>query len=183
MNPRLLIIAVGVGIGYVLGTRAGRGRYEEMKAKANALWEDPRVAKARRDVEAYARQQAPILRERAEAAAKAAPGVAKDVAANVSSTAKDVAANVSSTAKDVAANVSSTAKDVAANVSTTAKDVAGRVTGAATGARQQAGKVASDLRDRGGAAIDTAVTNASEARDRALAPMDDDDDELPGRQP
>ncbi|MCU1439840.1 MAG: protoporphyrinogen oxidase [Rhodoglobus sp.] len=171
MNPRLLIIAVGVGIGYVLGTRAGRERYDEMKAKATALWEDPRVAKARRDVEAYARQQAPIIRERAEAAAKAAPGVAKDVAANVSSTAKDVAANVSSTAKDVAANVSSTAKDVA-----------GRVTGAAVGAREQAGKVASDLRDRGGAAIDTAVTNAGEARDRALAAIDDDD-ESPSRQP
>jgi hypothetical protein len=182
MNRRLLMLAAGVGIGYVLGTRAGRERYDEMKAKATALWEDPRVAKARRDVEAYARQQAPIIRERAEAAAKAAPGVAKDVAANVSSTAKDVAANVSSTAKDVAANVSSTAKDVAGKASATAKDVAGRVTEAATGAREQAGKVASGLRDRGGAAIDTAVTNAGEARDRALAAIDDDD-ETPGRLP
>ncbi|NYF10437.1 hypothetical protein HDC94_001593 [Leifsonia sp. AK011] len=83
MNPRILALAAGVAVGYVLGTRAGREKYDAMKAKAIALWEDPRVAKARRDVEEYARQQAPIIRERAEAAAKAAPAVAKDVADKV----------------------------------------------------------------------------------------------------
>ncbi|MFJ9391169.1 hypothetical protein ACIRON_20260 [Nocardioides sp. NPDC101246] len=31
------------GIGYVLGARAGRERYDEMVAKAQKLWHDPRV--------------------------------------------------------------------------------------------------------------------------------------------
>ena len=142
MNPRILALALGVAVGYVLGTRAGREQYDKLKAGVTSLWEDPRVAKARKDVEAYARQQAPIIRERAEAAAKAAPGfvadTAKDVADKVSTTAKDVPEKVSTTAKDVAENVQSTAKDVAEKVSTTAKDATTKVTEAAGAARDKA---------------------------------------------
>lgn len=131
MNPRILALALGVAVGYVLGTRAGREQYDKLKAGVTSLWEDPRVAKARKDVEVYARQQAPIIRERAEAAAKAAPGFVAD-------TAKDVADKVSTTAKDVAENVQSTAKDVAEKVSTTAKDATTKVTEAAGAARDKA---------------------------------------------
>ncbi|MDO7881648.1 protoporphyrinogen oxidase [Antiquaquibacter soli] len=148
MNPRILALAAGVALGYVLGTRAGREQYDKMKAAATKLWEDPRVAKARRDVEEYARQQAPIIRERAEAAVKAAPGVAKDVAEKVQSTAKDVAGKVSETAKDVAENVQSTAKDVAGKVSETAKDVAERATTAAKDATARVTEAAGDARDK-----------------------------------
>src|SRR6187402_2090345 len=107
MNPRLLVLAIGVAVGYVLGTRDGRPRYEAMKAKVMGVWEDPRVAKARKDVADYTHEQAPIIRDRAEAAAK-------DVAAQAAATAKDVAAKTAATAKDVAAKTTSTAKDVAA---------------------------------------------------------------------
>lgn len=138
MNARILALAFGVAVGYVLGTRAGREQYDKMKAAATKLWEDPRVAKARRDVEEYARQQAPIIRERAEAAVKAAPGVAKDVAEKVADTAKDVAEKVAETAKDVAGNVQSTAKDVAERVAESAKEATARVAGAAGDARDRA---------------------------------------------
>ncbi len=166
MNPRILLLGIGLAVGYVLGTRDGRERYDAMKAKATALWEEPRVAKARKDVEAYARQQAPIIRERAEAAAKAAPGVVSDVAEKVTATAKDVAAKTASTAKDVASKTAATARDVADRVT----DVAGDV-------RDQASKVAADLRERGEAAVDGAVATASTARDNALAAVDDDDED------
>lgn len=112
MNPRLLMLGIGIAVGYVLGTRDGRARYDTMKAKVTALWEDPRVTKARADLEAYARQQAPVIRERAEAAAKAAPGAAKDAAARVSSTAKVAAERVSATAKDVATKATKAANDL-----------------------------------------------------------------------
>lgn len=39
---RLTFLA-GAAVGYVLGSRAGRGRYEELKQRADALWHDPRV--------------------------------------------------------------------------------------------------------------------------------------------
>lgn len=93
MNPRILVLAIGVAVGYVLGTRDGRPRYEAMKAKVMGVWEDPRVAKARKDVEAYAREQAPVIRDRAEA-------MAKDAVAKTAATAKEVAANVSDAAAD-----------------------------------------------------------------------------------
>lgn len=154
MNPRILMLGLGLAIGYVLGTRDGRERYDAMKAKVQGIWEDPRVAKARRDVQSYARQQAPVIRERAEAAVKAAPGVAKDAAAKVAETAKDVAGTVADTAKDVAGKAADTAKDAAAKVTATAKDV----------------------RERGEDAVEGAVQAAGAARDRVLDTDDDEDD-------
>ena len=179
MNPRILALAAGVAIGYVLGARDGRERYEQMKAKATQLWENPRVVRARRDVESYAREQAPLIRERAEAAAKAAPGVAKDVAGKVADTAKDVAGQVSDTAKDVADKTVATAKDVADKAVATAKDVSAKATSTAKDVRAKAGEVASDLRERGEAVVDSAVETAGRAREAALdvVPDSDADDE------
>ncbi len=34
---------VGLGVGYVLGTRAGRERYEQIKERATGVWNNPRV--------------------------------------------------------------------------------------------------------------------------------------------
>ena len=42
MKGKILLV-VGLGIGYVLGTRAGRERYEEIRAAASKLWNDPRI--------------------------------------------------------------------------------------------------------------------------------------------
>ena len=38
-----LSFLVGLGAGYVLGTRSGRERYEQIAGKAQELWRDPRV--------------------------------------------------------------------------------------------------------------------------------------------
>ncbi|MCA1982271.1 YtxH domain-containing protein [Nocardioides nematodiphilus] len=38
-----LNLLIGIGVGYVLGTRAGRERYEQLKAKAQTVWQDPRT--------------------------------------------------------------------------------------------------------------------------------------------
>jgi hypothetical protein len=75
MKKSLLIIAFGLGLGYLLGARAGRERYEQIADAASGIWDDPRVARARREGARYAREQAPVIRDKAQAAAKAAPGV------------------------------------------------------------------------------------------------------------
>ena len=168
MNPfKLVPLALGLGIGYVLGTRAGREKYDALVTRVNGVWESPRVAKARHDVEAYAKQQAPIIRERAEAAAKAAPGVIAD-------TAKDVANKTTEVAKDVAENTTKLAKDVASKSSATAKDVAAKTTATAKSARAQATKTAADLRGRGEDAVDRATQAAGKLRDDALESDIDD---------
>jgi hypothetical protein len=38
-----LSLLIGFGAGYVLGARSGRGRYDQIAAKAQGFWNDPRV--------------------------------------------------------------------------------------------------------------------------------------------
>lgn len=42
MRGRLSFLT-GAALGYVLGAKAGRGRYEQIKSQADTLWHDPRV--------------------------------------------------------------------------------------------------------------------------------------------
>lgn len=58
MRGRVLLV-VGLGVGYVLGTRAGRERYDQMKLQARKLWNDPRVQKQVKTAEQFARDKAP----------------------------------------------------------------------------------------------------------------------------
>ena len=38
-----ILFTLGLGIGYIFGTRAGRARYNEIKSAALKVWNDPRV--------------------------------------------------------------------------------------------------------------------------------------------
>src|SRR5262245_22960634 len=53
MRGKLMFIA-GVGVGYVLGTRAGRQKFDEMVAQARRVWESPTVQEAAGVVQAQA---------------------------------------------------------------------------------------------------------------------------------
>ena len=161
MIIRLLPLAIGLAIGYVLGTKDGTSRLDALRGKLSPIIDDPRVVRARKDVESYAKQQAPIIRERAETAVKDAADKTADVA-------KDVAGKVQTTAKDVAGKVSETASDVRDQAVKTASDV-----------REQVGKTAADLRERGEAVIDRTLQTAGNARDAALDVFEDDDDDKP----
>ncbi len=146
MSFRLLALGLGIAVGYVLGTRDGRERYDAMKSKVTEFWEDPRVAKARVDVENFAKAQAPVIMERAEAAAKAVPGVVAEGAKITAEAAREAADRTAEVAKDVAGRVSATAKDVAEKISETAKDVVDKVTGATKAGETKTG----DTKDTSG---------------------------------
>ena len=62
MKGKILLV-VGIGIGYVLGTRAGREKYEQMKATAQKLWNDPRVQKQVNNAEEFVKDKAPEVAE------------------------------------------------------------------------------------------------------------------------
>jgi hypothetical protein len=114
MKKSLLIIAVGLGVGYILGARAGRERYDLIVEKATGIWEDPRVARARREAARYAREQGPVILDKAQTVAKAAPGVVADRARATAAVAKDVADRTVATARNVADRTTSAASSVAA---------------------------------------------------------------------
>lgn len=174
------MLGIGIAVGYVVGARAGRKQYDAMKATAARFWENPRVTKARREVVDYAKEQAPVIRERAEHLAKAAPGVVADTARNVAdtvgATAKNVADAVGSTAKNVAERVGDVATDVRERVGETASGVREHAIKVTAEAREHATKLAADLRDRGEHLVDDAVRTIGETRDELLDDTADEDE-------
>ena len=70
MRKYLFWLAIGVAaaIAYFYGAKAGRGRYRDIRASIDALWNDPKVKKARKKA-----------LKQAEAAARSAVAQAKKV--------------------------------------------------------------------------------------------------------
>jgi len=68
---KLLLLAAG-GIGYVLGTRAGRERYEQIAGLATKVKNDPRVQDAAHQAAETAKTQAPVVKDKVAAAASSA---------------------------------------------------------------------------------------------------------------
>ncbi|MDF1477822.1 YtxH domain-containing protein [Leifsonia sp. H3M29-4] len=62
MKGKILLL-VGLGVGYVLGTRAGREKYDQMKAAALKFWNDPRVQKRVDDAQEFVKDKAPDVAE------------------------------------------------------------------------------------------------------------------------
>jgi hypothetical protein len=62
MKGKILFLT-GLGLGYVLGTRAGRERYEQIKTTVGRLWNDPRVQRQVDTVGAYVKDKAPEVVE------------------------------------------------------------------------------------------------------------------------
>ncbi|WP_168582474.1 YtxH domain-containing protein [Gephyromycinifex aptenodytis] len=74
---RLTFLA-GAAVGYVLGTRAGRGRYEEMKQQADALWHDPRVQEKVSTASQTVKEKAPDVSAKLAEVAGQATAAAKE---------------------------------------------------------------------------------------------------------
>ncbi|WP_343923305.1 YtxH domain-containing protein [Rhodoglobus aureus] len=105
MKGKILLV-VGLGIGYVLGTRAGREKYEKIKTTAAKLWNDPRIAEQRHNAEDFVKDKAPDVAEfLADGAKKVVKQVASSKSNNKSSSAKST--TTSSAAKKPAAKKSS----------------------------------------------------------------------------
>jgi hypothetical protein len=69
MKGKILFV-FGLALGYVLGTRAGRERYEQIKAGAEKVWADPRVQRQLSTVEGFVKSTAPHVAVTASSAAK-----------------------------------------------------------------------------------------------------------------
>lgn len=120
-------LVVGLAIGYVLGTRAGRERYEQIKAQAVKLWElDPvqhQVDKAK-DLAKSAAMALPLavwdgaVKVTKAAAAKGTAGERLDAAV---ATAKDAAPDIAKAAETSAGAVGDAVEDVADKAKATAK--------------------------------------------------------------
>ncbi|SMG29343.1 YtxH domain-containing protein [Agreia pratensis] len=99
MAARLIFgLGVGLAAGYVLGTKAGRAKYAQIKSRANEVWHDPHVQKAVSDAGDLVREAAPVVQEKIADVAKAAKEKVTGSSSDGPSTSADsTSANSSST--------------------------------------------------------------------------------------
>jgi hypothetical protein len=62
VKGKILFVA-GLGLGYVLGTRAGREKYDELKTAALKVWNDPRLQKQVDAAQDFVKDKAPEVAE------------------------------------------------------------------------------------------------------------------------
>jgi oxygen-dependent protoporphyrinogen oxidase len=76
-------LIIGLSTGYVLGTRAGRERYEQIKSRTSRLWHDPRVQQKAAQAQDLAKEKAPEVQQKVADAAKKTAAAAKETASTV----------------------------------------------------------------------------------------------------
>jgi hypothetical protein len=74
---KLMLLTAGA-VGYVLGTRAGRERYEQIKSGAQKLKNNPTVQQKAREATAAAKEHAPVVKDKVAEAASSAKSAAQD---------------------------------------------------------------------------------------------------------
>ena len=97
MLRKTTALAIGAA-GYVLGSRAGRGRYEQIKAQAEKIWGSPAVQDAASQAQDFAEQKAPVVKDKVAEVADVAASKASDIADKATSKAKDTASKAKETA-------------------------------------------------------------------------------------
>ncbi len=85
MQGRILFLT-GAAVGYVLGARAGRRRYEQLKAGAERLWNDPKVQSS---VDQVVGQVQGFVKDKAPEVQAAVTGRAKKVVSQVTKRGND----------------------------------------------------------------------------------------------
>jgi hypothetical protein len=69
---RKLMLLAAVAVGYVLGARAGRERYDQIMALVNDVRSNPRVQATAHQAVGLAKEQAPVVADKVTHAATAA---------------------------------------------------------------------------------------------------------------
>jgi len=78
---RLMLLGIGAAVGYVLGARAGRERYEQMAQAAGKAWQGAGLDKRTREVSEQAAATARQAGEWVAGSASGALGTARDAMA------------------------------------------------------------------------------------------------------
>ena len=72
-----LMLLAAAGVGYVLGTKAGRERYEQIKSTFTKVKDDPRVQEKAQQAADFAADKAPVVKDKVAGAAGSATSKVK----------------------------------------------------------------------------------------------------------
>lgn len=84
-----LMLLAAIAVGYVLGAKAGRGRYEQIRSTFQTVKDDPRVQQAASSVASTAKEQAPVVADKVS-------GKVSDTVTGLAASAKETVAGGSS---------------------------------------------------------------------------------------
>lgn len=122
MKGKFLFV-VGLGIGYVLGTRAGRERYEQIRKAAEDVWNQPKVQEGVQTVKDFAMSRAGDLGETVLDGAKK---LVTQVTGSQTSATKVTSTRASSSSSTTSGSASSANGSPKASASSTAKPATSR---------------------------------------------------------
>jgi len=91
-----LSLLIGVGVGYVLGARAGRQRYDQMMGKAQQLMRNPRVQQKAEQVRHVAEEKADQAQHTVQEKATQAQHAVEEKATQASNTVKEKVSSATS---------------------------------------------------------------------------------------
>ena len=66
-------LLAGGAVGYVLGARAGRERYEQIKSQAQTVWEHPKVQEHASKVQGVAKRKASEAQDKVSSSSSSSP--------------------------------------------------------------------------------------------------------------
>ena len=144
MKGKILFV-VGVGVGYVLGTRAGRERYEQIRAAAEKVWNQPSVQQGVGTVKDFASARVGDLGD------TVLDGV-KNLIGSATKSSGATKADVNHAARDAKANISTAAAAAKSAVDDAASKLDGAVDDAADVASESASKPAGRTKPVSGSA-------------------------------
>ncbi|MEG9249537.1 YtxH domain-containing protein [Arthrobacter sp. Soc17.1.1.1] len=88
-----LVFAAGMAAGYVLGTRAGRESYEQLRSKAQKLWNDPKVQEKVSSTTETLKSKAPAVQDSLKGVLKKGGSDSGDGAKDPGTPGKDIGAS------------------------------------------------------------------------------------------
>lgn len=136
-------LVVGLGAGYILGARAGRKRYEQIKKQWLKVWHLDPVQEQVDRVSEFARSQAAAVPMAVwHGAVKVVKAVGSDATAGqkldaVIATGKEAAEEIADAAEETAEAAKATADDVKDTATDAARDAAKSVKGAAENVKDE----------------------------------------------
>lgn len=178
MKKRLILLA-GVGVGFVLGSRAGRQSYEKLKAQVEELWQDPRVQDSVTKATDTVKEQAPLVAERVKEKAPEVAGKVQSAAGSAVGAVQHKVDDVKTNREQKKAEKSAAAgaedldakKDAEAKAAAAATPASGSVADPSAQAQQDTGVKAGSETTAGGSVAEPSkkATGTSDGSGKASA--------------
>lgn len=176
-----VIFVLGIGIGFVLGARAGRARYDSIKRTAQRIANNESVQRGVATAQQVFDEATPVVVDRTRHYAGQAGEVSKRAAARLGDGAAHVGESVTEAASEVYERLTTSADDLSARVTHTADDLRTRsedLRRRGEDSFDSLGKRVEEQVERSRASQAEGFVRVGDLREQALAEIESEDDDM-----